>query len=404
MEPPVSYPESDKYSGQKIYGRKSSSGCAKYGCFGIVGGAALIVIIIVVGYFFVFPALSPNSLKGDFLDVTVVPGNDGAPKLWVLTDGSFNFIKETSSPGKHSVGRSCYFCKLWLYNYDPVNKNIINKIKIEQEDVITASNILYRKGEVWVVTREYGENPPGVYIFSSENGEKLMDTKEFIHKYPELQAGISELHVNDKEPVNIRFKTKDGRTDQVLDFESGRIYDGWSAYNDAHDTKDESMHSIFALGSQNSAPRKNLYLVTGPKNKVKKASDVESYLDNESSLKFFSNATAKKLVPDKGFIEGIIIYEDRDACVIIHQKVADKDSDRMLTCVDASGGIRWEIEQKDLFKHARVEKDDPFSAIFFMKDKFGGMMQSGIFVFKLEGEGIMGFDYKTGTKLWEVEF
>jgi len=39
-----------------------------------------------------------------------------------------------------------------------------------------------------------------------------------------------------------------------------------------------------------------------------------------------------------------------------------------------------------------------------MKDKFGGMMQSGLFVFKLEGSGVMGFDYKTGKKLWELEF
>jgi hypothetical protein len=73
------------------------------------------------------------------------------------------------------------------------------------------------------------------------------------------------------------------------------------------------------------------------------------------------------------------------------------------TCIDVSGGVRWEIEQKDLFKKARVDKDDPFSAIFFMKDKFGAMVQSSIFVFKLEGSGVIGFDFKTGKKLWEVE-
>jgi len=404
MEPPVSYPESDKYRGQQIYGKKSSSGCMKFGCFGIVGGIVLIVVIIVVGYFFVFPAMTPNSLSGSFLDVTLVPGKDGSPKVWVLTDGSFNFIKTTKSPGHYSTGRECYFCKLWVYTYDPVKKEVLNKIKIEREDIITASNILYRKGEVWVVAREYGENPPEIYVFNSETGEKIMDTKAFIAKYDELSAGISALSIETEAPVNIRFKTKDGRSDQVLDFESGKIYDGLVKYNESKDTKDESMNTIFALSSPNSAPRKNLYVVTGPRNKVKKADDVTSYIDNESSLKFHLNATAKKLIPDKGFIDGLIIYEDKDACVIIHQKVADKDSDRMLTCVDAEGKLRWEIDQKDLFKKARVDKDDPFTAIFFMKDKFGGMVQSDIFVFKLEGSGIMGFDYKTGKKLWEVEF
>ncbi len=402
MEPPISYPESDKYQGQKIYGRKSS-GCAKFGCIGIVGTIVIIAVIIVIGYFFVFPALTPNSISGSFLDVAVAPGKEESPVLWVLTDGSFNFIKTTKSPGHYSTGRSCYFCKLWLYKYDPLKKEILNKIKIEREDIITLSNILYRKGEVWVAAREYGDNPPEIYVINSETGNMIMDTKDFISKYPELSAGISELNVFTEEPVNIRFKTKDGRSDQILDFETGKLYDGWAKYNEAKDTKDESMRTLFALGSQNSAPRKNLFLVTGPKNKVKTASDVESYLYNESSLKFFSNATAEKLVPDKGFIEGLIIYEDKDACVILHQKVADKDSDRLLSCVDATGKLRWEIGQEDLFDEARVDKDDPFSTIFFMKDKFGGTVQSGVFVFKLEGTGIIGFDYKTGKKLWEVE-
>ncbi|HEY3251673.1 MAG TPA: hypothetical protein VGK25_11195 [Ignavibacteria bacterium] len=405
MEPPVSYPESDnKYQGQKIYGRKSS-GCAKFGCFGIVGGLILIVAIVVIGYFFVFPALTPNSLKGDFLDVTIVPDKNGKTKLWVLTDGSFNFIKTTKSPGKTSTGRECYFCKLWAYIYDPEKKEIIKKIKIERTDVITASNILYRDNEVWVVAREYGDNPPDIHIFDSETGEEKMDIKGLQSKYPELSGGISEVNVNEeKNPVSINFKTKDGRSDQVMDFSTGKIYDGWSKFNEGTSPKGEGTNSVYVLASQNNAPKKNLYIVTGPKDKVKDASSVESYVDNESSLKFFANATSRKLAPDKGFIEALILYQDADACVIVHQAVMDKDSDRMITCVNSSGDVRWVIDQKDLFKKARVDKDDPFSSTFFMKSKFGGMQQSGVFVFKLEGSGVMGFDYKTGKKLWELEF
>jgi len=397
MEPPVSYPGQDKYQGQQIYGRKS--GCGKLGCFGISGAVIILIIIGLVGYLFVFPALTPNSLSGSFLDVTVVPGKDGPPKLWVLTDGSFNFIKTTKSPGHYSTGRSCYFCKLWVYTYDPEKKEVLNKIKIEQEDIITQSNILYRENEVWVVTKEYGENPPGIHVFNSASGEKLMETNDFVAKHEELSAGISEVTVTLEKPVNLRFKTKDGRTDQIFDFESGKIYDGHAKFNEAR--KSTEVTSLFVLGAPNNAPRKQVYLVNGPADKI---DNVESYLDNESSLKFFANATSKKLVPDKGFIEGLIIYQDKDACVIIHQKVADKDSDRMISCVNADGGLRWEIKQEELFKKARVDKDDPFSSTFFMKNKFGGIVQGGIFVFKLEGTGIMGFDHKTGKKLWEVEF
>jgi len=402
MEPPISYPESDKYSGRQIYGKKSS-GCAKFGCFGIVGGAALLIVIILAAYFFVYPALTPNSIKGDFLDVTVVPSKNTNPNLWVLTDGSFNFIQSTKSPGSYSVGRKCYFCKLWAYIYDPVKGEILKKIKIEQNDIITSSHILYKKNEVWVVTAQYGENPPGIYVFNSETGEQIMDTKDFIAKYPELSSGVSELYIDKKKPVSIRFKTRDGRTDQIFDFESGKIYDGWAEYNKSKGSGDESKFNVFALGSQSSAVRKNLYYVTGPKKEIQDPSHIESYLDNEHSLKFFANATAKKLVPDKGFIEGILLYQDEDACIIIHQAVADKDSDRMLTCVESDGKIRWEIKQSELFKKARVDKDDAFSSAFFMKDKFGGQQESGVFIFKLEGSGVMGFDYKTGKKLWELK-
>lgn len=404
MEPPISYPESDKYQGQQIYGRKSSSGCTKFGCFGIIGAIAILLVIIVIGYFFVFPALTPNSLKGGFLDVTVVPTKGSSPDVWVLTDGSFNFIQETKSPGRHSVGRKCYFCKLWVYMYDPVKGEVKNKIKIEQKDIITSSNILYREGEVWVVTSQYGENLPGIHVFNSETGEKIMETSDITAKYPELSAGISELSVTTEKPVNIRFKTRDGRTDQIMDFESGKMYDGWAKFNESKGSGDNSTIHVFALGSQNSAPRKTLYYATGPKKEIQDPHHIESYLDNPESLMFFSKATAKKLVPDKGFIEALMLYQDEDACVIIHQGVADKDSDRMITCVDSDGKVRWEIKQADLFKKARVDKDDPFSSAFFMKSKFGGIVQSGLFVFKLEGSGIIGFDYKTGKKLWELEF
>src|SRR4030095_7880006 len=325
MEPPVSYPESDssRYQGQKIYGKKSS-GCAKFGCFGIVGGLVLIVAIILIGYFFVFPALTPNSLKGDFLDVTVVPDKNGKAKLWVLTDGSFNFIQTTKSPGKTSTGRKCYFCKLWAYIYDPEKKEIIKKIKIERTDVITSSDILYRDNEVWVLAREYGENPPDVHVFDSQTGEEKMDMKGLQSKYPELSSGISGISVDkEKNPVNINFKTKDGRSDQIMDFTTGKIYDGWASYNDATSPKGEGNNSVYVLASKNSAPRKNLYLVTGPKDKVNSKSSLESYVDDESSLKFFAGATSKKLAQDKGFIEPLILYQDEDACVIIHQAVMD---------------------------------------------------------------------------------
>src|SRR4030095_3143244 len=116
MEPPVSYPQSDSFQGRKVYGKKS--GCLGLGCFGIIGAVVVLVIIIVIGYFFALPALMPNKISGDFLDAVIVPSKDGTQKLWVLTDGSFNFIKTSKTPGRTSTGRSCYFCKTYTYIID----------------------------------------------------------------------------------------------------------------------------------------------------------------------------------------------------------------------------------------------------------------------------------------------
>ena len=82
---------------QKIFGRKK-----RFGFAGWIGGFILIVVIILAGIYFVYPALTPNKIKGDFLDMTIVTTKDGKQNLWILTDGSFNFIQTTSSPGRTS--------------------------------------------------------------------------------------------------------------------------------------------------------------------------------------------------------------------------------------------------------------------------------------------------------------
>jgi hypothetical protein len=150
MEPAVSYPSSDSYQGKKVYGKKS--GCMGLGCFGIIGLIVILVIIGVVGYVFVFPALTPNSISGSMLDAVIVPTKNGEQRLWVLTDGSFNFIQTTKSPGRTSTGRECYFCKTWTYIIDPKDKSIQKKIKTPYEDIITQIDMV-------AITAKCGPSP-----------------------------------------------------------------------------------------------------------------------------------------------------------------------------------------------------------------------------------------------------
>lgn len=402
MEPPVSYPQSDSFQGRKIYGRKT--GCAKFGCFGIFGGIAVIIAIILIGYFFVFPALSPNSLSGEFLDMVIVPSKDGKSKMWVLTDGSFNFIQTTKSPGRTSTGRECYFCKTWTYIIDPENEKVLNKIKTPYEDIITQIDLVYHDGKVWSFTRQYGENEPRIEAFDSETAEKVMDTKDFISKFPELSAGLTESYY-DKETFTLRIKTKDGR-EGIYDIATGKLYKDWSAFNKISD-KDSTMITIPFLASEDnsSSPRKKLIIAEGPKASIddNKSSFSHSSV-NEDHLKNYYKIDVRRL-NEKIYLEGIIYYTDKECAIIIYLDKIGKVSDRIMTCIDLkTGQEKWTVTAENMFKEMKIdEEDDSFSSLFFTKDNIDVKRSGNLVVLQLKGKGIMGYDFKTGKKQFEFD-
>lgn len=401
MEPPVSYPQSDSYQGRQVYGRKS--GCSKFGCFGIFGGVAVIVVIIIIGYFFVFPALSPNSLSGDFLDMVIVPTKDGKTKMWVLTDGSFNFIQTTKSPGRTSTGRECYFCKTWTYIIDPETKKVLNKIKTPYEDIITQIDLVYYDGKVWSFTREYGENEPRIEAFDSETAEKVMDTKDFISKFPELSAGLTETHY-DKETFTIRLKTKDGR-EGIYDIATGKLYKDWSTFNKQGD-KDSSIIMVAVLSPEDnsSSPRKKLMVAEGPKASIENNRSSLDHTSNDDHLRDYYKINLRRL-NEKIYLEGILYYTDNDCAIIIYLDKLGKVSDRIMTCVDLkTGKEKWTVTAENMFDEMKIdEEDDTFSSLFFTKNNIDIKRSGNLVVLQLKGKGIMGYDFQTGKKLFDFD-
>lgn len=405
MEPPVdygnTYQSQSPYESRKVYGRSRKL----FGCFGLIGFLIIAVIVVVIFIVFAYPALTPNKLRGDFLNATIVADKNNNVNLWVLADGSFTFIKETKSPGRHSVGRSCIFCKTYTYIYNPSTGEVIKKFKTDYEDIIIQPDIFTVKDKVWVINKAYGENPTVIEVYDGSTGELTMDIKGLEKKYSELSSGITEVFYFSKPIPYLKLATRDGQNDITLDLNNEKIYNTFSDLTKSIEEKDNKEISVFALGNEKgSTQRKKLYLVTGPSSKLRNTSNIESYLDNPSSLKFFANSTAELLTPNKSYIEPLVLYSDKNICIILQQEVADKDSDRMITCVDKTGRVKWVIPQAILFEEARVSKDDPFSSTFFMKDKFDGQVSGNIFMFKLEHFGVIGFDLSNGNKLWELEF
>ena len=66
----------DNQTTEKIYGRRK--GCTGRGC--IIFPIIILIIagIIAAGYFFLYPMLTPNSIKGELLDLTIVPGKEAS--------------------------------------------------------------------------------------------------------------------------------------------------------------------------------------------------------------------------------------------------------------------------------------------------------------------------------------
>ena len=374
------------------------------GCFGLVGAIIIIVIIAVAGYFFVYPALTPNKMRGNFLDMAIVPTKDGKQNLWILNDGSFRFIQTTKSPGSYSSGVKCMWCKTWTYIYDPSNEKVLKKIKTDYNDIITKIDMLYKNGKVWVFTREYGQNEPMLNVYDAESTELVMTTKDFISKHPELSSGLTGLHYNDKEET-VNFQTKDGNQGIVYDIAEDKLFPDAAAYNSAkHNVSDEPITMVILAPEKSSGPRKILYRIKGPKSKImSNMSSLESYANNSNTMQFFVGATSEP-ISSKVYLEGIAYYKDEDCTLIISLDQLGKKSNRILTCIDAkTGNEKWLVQQDDLFSKMKINEDkDSFSSLFFTKDNIKVKRSGNLVVLELAGEGVMGFDYGSGKKLWTL--
>ena len=402
MEPPVSYPQSDSYQGKKIYGKKS--GCAKFSCVGVIGAIVILVIIGIAGYYFAIPALMPNHISGSFLDAVIVPTKDGKQNLWVLTDGSFNFIMEKSSPGYHSVGRECYFCKTYTYVIDSKNQDVLKKIKTPYEDIITKIDLVYSNGKVWEFTADYGQNAPKIEAFDANTGEMVLDTKQFIAKYPQLSSGLSKSYY-DKKDGTLRLETKDGRQGIIYDIDGEKIYPEFKDLREAR-VKDSTRSYIAVLSPENSSStaRKMLYKISGPKSSIlDNSSSLDHYTKDASNLQYYKLSSEQ--LSEKIYLEGIIYHQDEDCAIIIYLDQLGKTANRLMSCIDLkSGKEKWTLGKEELFKKMRIdEEDDSFSSLFFTKDKIDVSRRGGLVVLQLQGEGIKAIDYDTGKILWDMD-
>ena len=366
-----------------------------------IGCSAVLLIVLgaIIGYFFVYPALRPNRIEGDLVDAALVTQKNGTSRLWVLTDGSFNYIQTTQTPGRFSTGRRCLSCKTWLYMYDPVAGTVIRKTKIPRDDIVILMSLAPASDGVYLVANGYGKDAPQVTVWDADTGAQKANTAGFIARYPELSSGIIKAMYNRKDDL-VSLDTRDGRKDLTYSLGEKKLYPSYSAYLLEKDRDTSGTGMLALVGESSSDARRTLYRIDGPRGRLhRKAHEVWSASDIEYLGHYRDGGTAKKL-SDKIFLEGTICYADDECAIIVHLDQVGKRADRIMTCMAADGAVKWTVPPRELFKDMMIdEEDDAFSGMTFTRDRIGVMRSGNLVVLKFQGVGLMVFDFATGKKL-----
>ena len=371
-----------------------------FGCCGIAG-LLVILIIAVAASRLLWPPLWGKVVTGKFRNAVAVRGSDGDPLLWILADGSFRYVKRTQRPGLISVESKCAFCKTWTYVYDPFRRTVRAKFRTDFEAVVLRTWMVYVKGKVWVVVAPYKENPATILVYNADPPRLIQETSELVAKYPELSSGVIDLRL-ENDPPRIVLNTRDGRSGLILALGDEKLYASDVAYRKTLPEADRQQMTVLALGRVDNGPRRRLYRVTGPRNRITESS-LEFALMNPSTLMGANKVTVEAVSPERDYIEGVLFLQDVDGGLILHQDAAGKKANRLLTRVGGDGKERWTTTPADFFKELGVDTDrDAMSAIFFMKSHLSVSRTGNLVLLQLEDVGVIGFDFETGRKLWEI--
>ncbi|OPY13557.1 MAG: hypothetical protein A4E66_00720 [Syntrophus sp. PtaB.Bin001] len=380
---------------------KSVSPPKRYGAY--AGLATLLLVIF--GGFFLYPLLTADGIKGDVIDCAVVKQKNGANRLWILTDGSLSYISSTKTPGHYSVGRKCVSCKAWLYEYDPVGGKIVRKIKIPYDDVIMNANLFCDGDTICQVSDAYHKNVPKILNYDVNTGTLVGDTASFTSRHPELAAGIVKVRY-DKEKDTLLLDTKDGKKDLTYSLQEKKFYPSFPKYLEEK-RKDSSDAQMFILCEENGQDtRKLLYSVWGKRcdilwNKSRLEANCEESMRHLS--RHYEGLGVKRL-NNSIFLRGSIYQQDRDGVIIISVNQVDRKADRILTCVDREGKIKWKVPQNEMFEEMKIDEDRGYHSGFDGSSNKIKVLRSGnLVVLMLEGVGVMGFDYATGKKQFTLD-
>ncbi len=352
--------------------------------------------LLLVGVFFgwqpFFDHFYPKAITGELVDMVYVPNQNGGV-IWFQTDASFYYTSKVTTNTSMSISTESLFNKLYTYTYDPVQKKVLSRTKTEYGATPPHAKMYHIKGQLWMVLASTDDQPAVIDVYDPTTKQRVLDTAGFVSKYPDLKPGISKLSM-EEDPLRFALTTKDGKKFTYL-LEEDRLILSEEYSKMLYDPSDKKEISLFQLDGVDD-DRQHLYYITGPKSTI--SSHELSNLDKPDSWE--TGTKAVKLTPEQVYLAAIILYQDERLAVVLSQNQIDVNAERLLTAVNKEGKLLWTLSQSELFPEIALRSDDAFSDLFFMKGKFHSAQQGNLFIFKMDGIGMIGIDAATGKKQW----
>lgn len=355
-----------------------------------------IFIALVISYFLFESQLFPYGQKGHYYDMAYIDG-----KIFIRTDDFIGVTLNYKSPGQRLVR---YFNRRYFYVYDTVQQKIVQRmITYDNFDKAAPLDTMFSyKNQVWIINNNAPYEDVFLQIFD-QNAKQSLNTSGFLQKFPELKAGLAEANLV-KNPLHLDLTTKDGKKFQYY-FEFDKVFLNYQDYIQYYQNNPLIEDNFFVLAGESSSDlRKELYKVSGSGLAIQNFVGADNFVQkNEinAALQDSGNAlTFKKLTASDVYLESLIVYQDKDIAVILHQNPAGKEAKRFLTAVDVSGKVRWIVPPDELFSELAVTKSNKFSELFFVKEKIHTQRDQNMLIFQLDQVGIFAIDLTTGKKIW----
>lgn len=364
--------------------------------------AFLVCVVIGIIIYWGASMYMKNRLSGKLMDAVVVPVKGEGTQLLVLTDGSFSYISKSRRPGKEVTGRKGFFCKTYLYNYDPVSKKVLERTKTKYENVPPDSVLIARADRVWEVSVDPAYERPEVRALDIRTGKTLMSSEEFLGQFPELSSGVTRVRAVVSWPPYFEIVTQDGRT-FFYGVDTKRLYPDKKAFLQSLDSLTHGDVTVFELVDPSGGVRRHLYKLKGPASRLFHTIIPESYFSTPQLIEKRHGATTELLAENEVFLDGWIAYQDKDLVIVAHQDEVGENSARHITCLDGEGRIKWSLGQKDLFASFTRTQKEGFSSPFFMRHRLLLKRTEDLLLVVLKPVGMMGVDLATGRVLWKIK-